>query len=211
MKNTSQWPSFFKHTRLILGFLPFLILLLTSCQQFSKSYCEKTNWRKEAFLLALSGENRDSYKKFAKKCAPHKTEIDKQVFNEGFDEGASQFCTNKAGLEYGKNGYPYKGTCQNINENDFIKNYIRGRLIFLNARYKSLEQQLEESDAMVWRKKNEYELEANTKPALAEVASDELESIKAENERIKADLEQLRAMITDLQKESIKDSPRTNY
>lgn len=211
MKRSSQRNSFFGYKPEIPTLILISLCFFTSCQQFSKSYCEKTNWRKEAFLLALSGENRDSYQKFAKKCAPHKTEIDKQVFNEGFDEGASQFCTNKAGLEYGKNGYSYKGTCQNINETDFIKNYIRGRLIFLNAKYKDLEQQLEDSDARVWRKKNEYELESNTKPALAEVASDELESIKAENERIKSDLEKLRAMITDLQKESVKDSPRTNF
>ncbi len=192
-------------------YLLFANFALTACQQYSKRYCEKTNWRKEAFLLALSGESRDIYVKFAKKCRTHRTEIDKQAFDEGFDEGTAQFCTNKAGLEFGKNGYLYKGTCKNLNENDFIKNYIRGRLIFLNKQHKKIQHQLEDSEARVWRKRNELELESNTKPVMADVVSDELDSIIAENERLKGDLENLKSLINDLQKESVKDQPRTNF
>lgn len=195
----------------LISLLTLHVFFLTACQQYSKSYCEKTNWRKEAFVLALSGESRSSYDKFAKRCQPFKTEIDKQAFNEGFDEGASQFCTNQGGLDYGKNGYLYKGTCKNFNETDFVKNYIQGRLKFLEAQLKKTQEQLEESDARVWRKRNEYELESNTKPAFAENAQDELDSIMAENDQIKSDIEKLSALIADLQKESLKDQPRTDF
>ncbi len=188
--------------------IPLFLIFLSACQQFTKSSCEKTNWRKEAFLLALSGENRSEFTKLAKICQRFKVQIDRQVFNEGFDEGASQFCEKDAALEFGKSGFVYKGTCENFNENEFVRTYIYGRLQFLNQKYKKTLKKLEESEARLWRKKNEFELESNTKPTLAVKAYDELESFKAENERIKSDLEGLKNMISDLKKEAAKETPQ---
>lgn len=187
---------------LFLNIVTFLGL--GGCQHFSKNYCEDTNWRKEAFLYALSGESRDIFKNISKKCKAFKVDVDQQVFNEGFDEGAAQFCSPPAGFDYGKGGYLYKGTCKNLNEKEYMKSYIQGRLVFLNEQFKKTNAQLEESNARLWRKKNEYELEANTNPALASRAYDELESYRAENERIKSDLEAIKEMISELQKESTK-------
>jgi hypothetical protein len=188
---------------ILAGFI--LSLGLASCQQFTKKYCEDTNWRKEAFLFALSGENRDKFHEISKKCKSLKVEVDQQVFNEGFDEGASQFCEPKAAFEYGKSGYMYKGTCKTQNENEYLKKYNKGRLSFLQNQYDLKQKNLEESDARLWRKKNEFELEANTNPNLAVKAYDEMESLKAENERIKSELETLKQLITDLQKETSKN------
>lgn len=181
------------------------LFILNACQHYSKKSCEETNWRKEAFLFALGGEDPDIYNKIAKKCKALKVDVDKQVFREGFDEGATQFCSSASALEYGQGGYPYKGTCKNLNEKEYMKTYTKGRLIFLSSQYKKVSAQLEESNSRLWRKRNEYELEANTSPTLASRAYDELESYKAENERIKSDLESLQSMIKDLQKESVKD------
>lgn len=177
---------------------------LVSCQQFTKKYCEDTNWRKEAFLFALSGENRDKYSEISKKCKSLKADIDKQVFDEGFDEGASQFCEATAAFEYGQQGYMYKGTCKKLNEPEYLKKYNKGRLSYLQNQYDLKQKSLEESDSRLWRKKNEFELEANTNPNLAVKAYDELESFKAENERIKSELEILKKLISDLQLESTK-------
>lgn len=180
---------------------------LIACQQFTKSHCEKTNWRKEAFLLALAGESRNSFNKISKQCKKFKVDIDAQVFNEGFDEGAIQFCNTKSGITYGQQGGTYRGTCKNFNETEYIKSYINGRLSFLNNQYNLKKISLEESEARLWRKRNEFELESNTNPNLAVKTHDELESLKAENELIKTELENLKKMISDLQKESVKEIP----
>lgn len=181
--------------------LIFLSTLFTQlgCQHVNKKYCEDTNWRKEAFLLALQGENRSKFSEFQKQCKPFKVEISQQAFNEGFDEGASQFCQSDAGINYGKLGLEYKGTCEkHQNEIDFIKKYNHGRLIFLKKQLELKESKLEESDTRLWRKKNEFELESNTNPALAVKAYDELESYKAENERLKTEIQDLKKTIETL-------------
>ncbi len=183
---------------LVLSFCIFITQL--GCQHVDKKYCEDTNWRKEAFLLALQGENRNRISEFQKQCKPFKVEISAQAFNEGFDEGASQFCNSNAGVSYGASGSEYKGTCErHANEIDFLKSYNRGRLSFLKNQLIVKREKLEDSETRLWRKKNEFELESNTNPALAVKAYDELESYQAENERLKVELEGLIKVINSME------------
>ncbi len=171
-----------------------------SCQHISKKYCEDTNWRKEAFVVALQGENRTKFIEFQNQCKPFKVDLNQQSFDEGFDEGASQFCLSEAGREFGASGLIYKGTCEkHANEIDFFKNYKLGRLDFLKNQFDSKSKKLEESNARLWRKKNEFELESNTNPALAVNAYNELESYRVENERLKSEIGNLNAQIIDLE------------
>lgn len=176
-------------------------MLLTGCQQSSKKFCENTNWRKEGFFTALNGKSRRIFEDYSKKCKEKKVELNSAVFNEGFDEGASQFCERSAAIAYGAEGLLYDGTCEDLNEVEFLKSYRKGRLSFFQRKYNSKKTQLEESESRVWRKNNEFKLEVNTNPGLASIAYDELESLKAENERLKSELMIIKESIRDLKKE----------
>lgn len=186
--------------------MTFIILFLsvTGCEHFSKKVCENTNWRKEGYLIALKGEPRSQFLKFKKKCENKNVEINEVVFNEGYDEGRAQFCKSESAYDFGKQGFKYQGACQDLpqGENEFLISYNKGRIEFLKKQMKSLKAKLADSETRLWRKRNEYELEANTNPASASKAYDELESFIAENERLKQELDELNNMISALQEKN---------
>lgn len=181
-----------------------LFTSLLGCQQVHKKYCEQTNWRKEAFFSALQGQNRKQLLELQQQCQKFQVTINVQAYNEGFDEGAIQFCSTESGKDYGARGEKYNGTCEgHSNELHFLKSYKLGRLKYLKKQVKLKKIQLEESEARLWRKHNEFELESNTNPALAVKAYDDLESFKAENERLKSELQSLNKLIEDLNSKEI--------
>jgi hypothetical protein len=187
----------FKRIFLILFLLPLLI----HCEHYTKKFCENTNWRKEGYFIGLKGEPRSHFLRFKTKCESKNVDISEAVFNEGYDEGCAFFCKAEPAFEFGKSGFKYQGACKDLPQGEqlFLSNYNKGRIEFLKKQIRLLKSKLAESDTRLWRKRNEYELEANTNPALASRAYDELESFIAENERLKQELGDLNATVKELE------------
>ena len=174
--------------------------LLGGCQQALHRNCKKANWYKEAYLLALKGQGRDIYKKKASECLKFNVKINKSIFFKGYEKGALLFCQPDWAYKFGLDNQTYKDTCPKKMEKKFFKNYFKGQLHYYKKKLQLKSKELAESDSRLWRKRNEYELEANTHPETASEAFDKLESSKAENTRIRSKLNDLKLRIEALKK-----------
>ena len=199
-----QPPSFslqYKKNLLSLFFL-FLFILLGGCQQAERKNCKNANWHKEAYILALKGYGRDIYKEKNKECLKFDIKINKDYFFKGYEKGASQFCQPRWAYKFGLDNQTYKDTCPQKMEKVFFKNYFKGQLHYHQKKLQNKSKELAESNARLWRKRNEYEFEANTNPEIASKAFDQLKSSKAENTRIRWELDELNSKVEILKKKT---------
>lgn len=184
-----------------LNFVKIIVfsLLLQACQNTAKLGCEDTNWRQQAYVDALKGVPIDKFTSTQQYC--HKNfgiEIQSEMYKEGYDLGLAKLCTRSQGFEFGAKGKEYFGTCKESDEEGFLKAYRSGRLKFLSKLSNQLNQEIQESEGRVWRKQNEYELEANSNPQAAREIYDVLESYRAELLKLQNDQLELKTRIQDL-------------
>lgn len=189
--------------------LPILLLIsLAGCQNSAKKDCEDKNWRQQAYMDALNGIPLKNFQKTQELCQKRfNIEIQNEIYKEGYDLGLAKLCTPVQGFEFGKNGKEYRGTCRERDEDSFLKSYRQGRLEFLKKARQQLTIEIQESKGRVWRKQNEYELEANTNPTAAREVYDVLESYRSELLRLQEEHSQLNRRIADL--ESMLKTPST--
>lgn len=184
-----------------LFILPILLLMsLAGCQNTAKKDCEDKNWRQQAYMDALNGIPLKNFQKIQEFCQKRfNIEIQNEIYKEGYDLGLVKLCTPIQGFEFGKNGQEYRGTCRERDEDSFLKSYRQGRLEFLKKARQQLTIEIQESEGRVWRKQNEYELEANSNPTAAREAYDVLESYRSELLRLQEEHTQLNKRIADLE------------
>lgn len=203
MKDLPIKALFFTFTLALLG--------LIGCQNSAKKECEEKNWRQQAYMDALNGIPLKNFKKTQEQCQKRfNIEIQNEIYKEGYDLGLVKLCTREQGFEFGINGKEYFGTCQERDEDTFLKSYRFGRLEYLKKLRQHLNTEIQESEGRVWRKQNEYELEANSNPTAAREAYDVLESYRSELLRLQEEQTRLNKRITDLEA-MLKKSPSTTH
>lgn len=177
----------------------FLIFLgLTACQNTAKQECEDKNWRQQAYLDALNGLPLNRFQKVQDQCQKFNVEIQSEIYKEGYDLGLVKLCTRQQGFEFGLKGREYYGTCKERDEEGFLKAYRSGRLQYLKKVHAQLYKDIQESEGRVWRKQNEYELEANSNPQAAKEVYDILESYRAELTKLQQEYADVKTRIDEL-------------
>lgn len=187
------------HNSFIFFITSFALLSLSACQSLEKVRCEENNWRQQAYIDALEGQTLDEATPTLKRCKERfNVDIRSEVYKEGFESGLAKLCTRSYGYEFGLKGYEYKGTCQTREEPGFLMAYRSGRLQYLKSLRQQLQLDIQDSEGRVWRKKNEYELEANSNPQAARQAYDVLESYRAELQKLRESQAEINARIAEL-------------
>lgn len=185
--------------KILFSLLTLMLGTLFGCQNTEKIKCEQTNWRQQAYLDALNGSDINDFKKTKDRCLKlYKINIKSELYQEGFETGLAKLCHPDAAMQLGLSGKEYRGTCKNLDEEKFLTAYRKGRLVFFRQLYNENTKKILDSEARVWRKQNEYELEANSNPEAAREAYDVLESYRSELSRLQKEKEQLKQKIDEL-------------
>ena len=109
------------------GFLTLpLVGLLSSCASLHTHECESNNWHALGVTDGTEGEPASRVNEYRGTCNRYGIQIDTNSYEDGWQEGVTQFCTRESGFSYGMAGQTYKGSCTSEDEVDFLLGYELG-------------------------------------------------------------------------------------
>ncbi len=107
-----------------------LILILTCCAQkpVTIASCEGRDWFEIGRQDGSFGRASQPPTEIAPECSVK--EIDDQAYRLGREAGLLDFCTPDRGFQLGRAGENYHGTCPKNLEEDFLKAYRQGLIVY---------------------------------------------------------------------------------
>lgn len=95
-----------------------------------KPNCSEINWFERGRQDGMQGQPSNNWTMTARDCAKM-SGLEIQKYTDGWNHGLSLFCTENHGFLAAKAGDPYKKTCPEKYEEDFLKGYQRGLRVFI--------------------------------------------------------------------------------
>lgn len=129
---------------LIRSILLLSILTFSSCATFSRSECEKLDWRNYGRQTALEGETLFSIQnKFEKDChARHGVPVNQAELEAGFKAGTQEFCSPDSLRNYVAKGGEYRGTCSHLPPDTVNAGLSAGRVTRLEHQLRSKDDEI---------------------------------------------------------------------
>lgn len=128
-------------------------LLLINCASLSKEECINADWQSIGFEDGSRGYSSTRIGSHRKACAKFNVKPDFELYQQGYAEGARQFCRPKNGYALGLRGASYSVICPDDLVDPFVMAYNEGKEIYrvqstLNAYKKNLKHLVEALDAL---------------------------------------------------------------
>lgn len=103
---------------------------LTGCASMSEEECLNADWRLMGFTDALQGRSTAALAQHRRACAAVNVTPDLDLYRQGHEEGARQYCTPANGYRAGSSGSTYQGICPADLETAFMRGYQDGRELY---------------------------------------------------------------------------------
>ena len=107
------------------------LLLISGCATMDQSECLNADWQiigmedgAQGKLLSHIGRHRSA-------CAKYFITPNLELYQQGHNEGVTQYCTGYNGFSVGKSGSEYNSICPPQSEPLFLEGYEQGRSIYL--------------------------------------------------------------------------------
>lgn len=108
----------------------FLAGSLGGCASMSEEECLNADWRLMGFEDALQGRSTATIAQHRRACAAVNVTPDLDLYRQGHEEGARQYCTPANGYRAGSSGSTYQGICPADLETAFMRGYQDGRELY---------------------------------------------------------------------------------
>lgn len=103
---------------------------LSGCASMSEEECLNADWRLMGFTDALQGRSTAALAQHSRACAAVNVTPDLDLYRQGHEEGARQYCTPANGYRAGSSGSTYQGICPADLETAFMRGYQDGRELY---------------------------------------------------------------------------------
>ncbi|MCG6969622.1 MAG: DUF2799 domain-containing protein [Gammaproteobacteria bacterium] len=128
------------------------MLLLINCASLNKQECLNADWQSIGFEDGSRGYSSTRIGNHRKACAKFNVKPDFDLYQQGYSQGARQFCQPRNGYNLGLRGASYGVICPGDLQDRFVMAYREGKEIYrvkstLNAYQKNLDHLLEVMDA----------------------------------------------------------------
>jgi hypothetical protein len=135
-----------------------LALVLTGCASISKEECLAGNWEQLGYRDASSGYDSNRIGSHMEECGKVGVQIDRNLYNKGYQDGLKVFCTYDKGLQIGKeNGY-YREICPADLAADFHRGYMLGQQIHkIEAQISGIETEMQALETQLSKEVLSYE------------------------------------------------------
>jgi hypothetical protein len=139
-------------------------LVLSGCASMDKDECLTVDWRTVGFEDGAAGYSGDRIARHRKACAEHGVTPDLTLYQQGREEGLTEYCRPANAYRLGAQGSSYGGVCPAELEGEFLSAYGSGRQLYtLESRVANATYQLDSKR----RELNRVEDEVVRKSALA--------------------------------------------
>ncbi len=122
-----------KNYQLIISLL--VVSTLAACASLSPEECKIADWKKIGFNDAMQGTDMRLVE-HTQACAKVNVQPNQSLYQQGYDQGARQFCNYDKGFEFGKANRNVGSICARIGmSKEFNTGYVQGKQIYtLNQR-----------------------------------------------------------------------------
>jgi hypothetical protein len=137
--------------------VPLLVFagLLSGCASLSEKECLVADWYDVGVRDGAEGYGHERLIDHAKACADVNVQPDRVRWAAGRERGLERYCTPERGLWVGRNGGTYRGVCDPVAEEDFLRGYrlgreiaeVRGRIDALTCDIDAIDVRLDEGAA----------------------------------------------------------------
>jgi len=111
-------------------FAILFIFLNISCTSALKRECEEKNWSDQGYKDAMLGHKKQRVAFHRTRCQKEEISVDVQVYNLGWSQGQTKYCSKNNAKELGQTGKKYKNICPQEVWDEFVKSHIEGVEIF---------------------------------------------------------------------------------
>jgi hypothetical protein len=131
----------------------FSALVLVNCASLSKEECLNADWKSIGFEDGSRGYSSTRIGTHRKACAKVNVTPDFDLYQQGYAQGARQYCQPRNGYNLGLRGSSYSVNCPADLQDSFVMAYSEGKEIYrvkstLNAYKKNLDHLLEAMDEL---------------------------------------------------------------
>ncbi len=107
----------------------FLVTLFSGCAGQSKELnCGSEDWTQLGYKTATDGDSVRTFEKYKQQCASTISDVEKQLFLDGFTKGIIEYCTFDNGYKIGASNRAMTKTCPPELVGIFTRGYKSGRL-----------------------------------------------------------------------------------
>ena len=132
--------------------LAFAGLFLAGCATLNKNECLSADWQVIGYEDGSRGFESSRIQQHREACAKHSISPDLSAYQQGYQQGILEFCTERNGYQRGLSGYNYKGICPAGSESNFLRGYdvgkeihaMRSKISNIKSELRRLENDLEE-------------------------------------------------------------------
>jgi len=114
--------------------LAAILLGLNGCASMSEQECLAADWRLVGYEDATQGRNVSTISAHRKACARINVVPDLDRYQQGYREGARQYCVRPTAYQLGINGGKYEGICPADLEPAFLRAYRDGQALYAITR-----------------------------------------------------------------------------
>jgi hypothetical protein len=124
------------------------LLFLSSCSSMSNEECRVADWRLLGYEDAMAGRSTANIASYRRACAGVAVVPDLDLYRQGHQEGARQYCTVANGYRAGSNGSSYQGICPVDLELTFMQGFQDGRSLYTYTnQISTLQSELRQSES----------------------------------------------------------------
>lgn len=106
------------------------VLVLGGCASMSPEECRSADWYDVGQHDGQSGRSRSNIESHAKACGEVHISPDRGLYQKGWARGIVSYCTPQNGMEVGRRGGSYSGSCPAELDPAFRERYRLGREVY---------------------------------------------------------------------------------
>jgi hypothetical protein len=106
------------------------LLVLSGCVSMSPQECRTADWYEVGQRDGQNGEPRSTLEDHVKACGEAHISPDRGLYQKGWARGIVSYCTPRNGMEVGRRGSSYSGSCPAELEPAFREPYRLGREVY---------------------------------------------------------------------------------
>jgi len=128
-----------------------MVVSLSGCASMSSDECANSDWSAIGYEDGSRGYTSARFTNRRKACASHGVTADFQAYQDGREQGLSEFCQPGRGFNVGASGASYNGVCATDLEPEFLEAYRVGYQLY------DLRSNVSNVSSLISRKKRELE------------------------------------------------------